>query len=186
MVFWIPLAHVYVLNFFNDYDEDDVDYVYTNVSIRYGYDVVKSRQIEYSKMRFITHPNWEVLSVDTTHLSLLPESLNLNSIFQFKPQFRTNAYSSFVDYKSFFENSLIFHDDVLGPFLAKLKDHIMSVQVCLGKIDEWLMVPNNTIQFLQSTFDAKLEFPRENEVLEGDCKCAPRMHSDNDVCLFCK
>merc|ERR1711862_315100 len=51
-------------------------------------------------------------------------------------------YSMFIDYEAFFESALgLLNDDVLEPFLANLKDHLMDVQVALGKIDTWWTEP---------------------------------------------
>ena len=49
------------------------------------------------------------------------------------------------------------HDDILEPFLCKLKQHLESIQVCLGEIESWLLEPKANIQFLEETFGKKLE-----------------------------
>lgn len=65
-----------------------------------------------------------------------------------------------IDYQAFFDSSLSLHDDVLEPFLAKLKLHLEKVQVCLGEIDGWLMVAQPNIKFIETTFEKRLEIPR--------------------------
>ena len=49
------------------------------------------------------------------------------------------------------------HDDILEPFLCKLKQHLESIQVCLGEIESWLLEPKSNIQCLEETFGKKLE-----------------------------
>ena len=48
------------------------------------------------------------------------------------------------------------HDDILEQFLCKFKQHLESIQVCLGKIESWLLEPKSNIQFLEETFQKKL------------------------------
>ena len=48
---------------------------------------------------------------------------------------------------------------LLSPFLVKLKDHLESVQVCLGEVDSWLMDVKSNTEFLESTFGVSLETP---------------------------
>jgi hypothetical protein len=69
-----------------------------------------------------------------TPLSKLPAGIDDIFVPNRKP------IGKFIDFEALFEKSLILHDDVLGPFLEILKEHLLSsVQVCLGEIETWLM-----------------------------------------------
>ena len=62
------------------------------------------------------------------------------------------------------------HDDVLEPFLVKLKCHIQSIHVCLGKIESWLVEPKDSISFLEDTFETKLSTDEgAGEILLKSC-----------------
>jgi hypothetical protein len=52
---------------------------------------------------------------------------------------------------------MVLHDNVLEPFLVKLKQHLELIQVCLGEIESWLLEPKSNIQFLEETFGKKLK-----------------------------
>ena len=169
--------------------------------MRYGFEVVKTRQIEKTTQNFgidesgtlsydvttqttqlITHPNCKKASFSTVSLSKLPSRLKI-----FTPKFMIDCGSVFIDYNALFKQSLLLHEDVLEPFLAELKDHLMSVQVCLGQVDKWLMDPHSIIVFLNSTFESELQIPGESEVGGTNCVCTEEVHAvDNDVCVKCE
>ena len=90
---------------------------------------------------------------DVAALQELPESIG--GLFVEKKMDGPNSMDC-IDYGALFETSLMLDDEVLEPFLAKLKDHLMDVQVCLGRIDEWVMRPHDISSFLEETFDVKL------------------------------
>lgn len=64
----------------------------------------------------------------------------------------------------------------------------MSIQVCLGSIEEWIMVPKENINYLESTFGESIAetSPDYTDELEKDCDCPPGTHSDCLLCLRCK
>ena len=130
--------------------------------IRYGFEVVKIRQLK-KKIQLITHPDRMEEVFHTEPLSKIPYRLQ---IFVAK-----HKGSVFVDYHALFRQSLLLHEDVLGPYLAYLKEHLISVQVCLGEIDQWLMESNNMLNFLNSTFGSALEIPGGSEISWKDCSC---------------
>lgn len=90
---------------------------------------------------------------ELTALQELPKSIG--GLFVEKKMSGPNAMDA-IDYGALFETSLMLDDEVLEPFLAKLKDHLMNVQVCLGRIDEWVMQPHEISRFLEETFQVKL------------------------------
>ena len=158
---------------------EDVDAFY-----RYAYEVVETHTINKDNKnttQFVTYPERTVKEFNMSPLRKIP--VGLDNIFFFKK--RSHPFSMFIDYESFFKRSLILHEDVLGPFLAKLKEHIMSIQVCLGSIEEWIMLPKENIIYLESTFGKSIaETPPDyKDELEKDCDCPPGTHPDSLLCL---
>ena len=83
-------------------------------------------------------------------------------------------------------SAVVLHDDVLEQFLVKLKQHLESIQVCLGKIESWLLEPKSNIKFLGETFGSHVRNKLDNvsDVPMGD----DYISSDLGVCprCFCK
>ena len=67
--------------------------------------------------------------------SLCELPAGLNDLFVVK--YQAAPYEAFIDYDAFFTTAIMLHDDVLEPFLVKLKQHLESIQVCLGEIESW-------------------------------------------------
>ena len=147
--------------------------------VRYAFDLVETYTID-SKSQFVTYPDKLVKVFDMTPLSKLPAGIDDIFVPNRKP------FGKLIDFEALFEKSLILHDDVLGPFLEILKEHLLSsVQVCLGEIETWLMESGSHINYLESTFGVKLEFPGENEILTNYCSCPEGTHPDSLLCCGC-
>ena len=144
------------------------------------FDLVEART-NVSAVQFVTYPKRSERSFDMTPLAELPASIANILVPQKK------SFAKFIDYEALFEKSLILHDEVLGPFLEQLKDHLVSsVQVCLGRIETWLMEKESNINYLESKFDVNIEFPEENEPLGSRvCSCPTGTHPDSLGCLRC-
>ena len=101
--------------------------------VRYSYNMVETRTInkDTTSTQFITYPERSEKTFDMTPLEKLP--VGLNDIIVSKR--KESPFSMFIDYGSFFERSLNLHEDVLGPFLSRLKGHLMDIQV--SKV-QWL------------------------------------------------
>lgn len=107
-------------------------------------------------------------------LSELP--IGLKDLFElkYKPiryKLSSPNIDSFIDYDAFFKTAIMLHDDVLEPFLVRLKQHLDLIQVCLGETESWLREPKNNIQFLEETFRTKLAIFTNDELVlfeEGD------------------
>jgi hypothetical protein len=129
---------------------------------RYGYAEVKAKSVDDNELRFIAVARGTDELFFFEPLFKLPAELNPSNMFQ-PPYSKDNSgvAAGFIDYDLLFENSLGLHDTILKPFLATLKDHLEAVQVCLGKIDEWLMVPDNNKDFLEDTFCIQLVIPND-------------------------
>lgn len=117
----------------------------------------------------ITHPIRTTKEFRTTPLSKLPQGLE--DIIMSRNS--TGKFQDFIDFNAFFKRSLLLHETVLEQFLPKLKEHLMSIQVCLGEIDSWVIQePQGNITFLEESFNTKMEIPDDNVILEPHkCSC---------------
>ena len=150
---------------------------------RYGFDVVKVRQ-SGGKTEFITEAAVSTKAFPIDALLNIPA--NLTSVFV--AQYQAAPFSNFVDYNAFFRSALMLHDDILEPFLVKLKDHVESIHVLLGEMESWLLESQRKIEFIESTFDKKLDAPSAGdlhfeEIL--DCNCPNGTHNDYQTCRRC-
>jgi len=144
---------------------------------RYGFDAVKVRQSGEST-EFITEP---VCSEDTFPINaLLHLPDNLNGVLVV--QYQAAPFNNFIDYNAFFRSALMLHDDILEPFLVKLKDHVESIHVLLGEMESWLLESQRKIEFIETTFGTKLETPSPDQEV-SDCNC-PSGHGFTR-CLRC-
>mmetsp|Transcript_18028 Transcript_18028/g.36181 ORF Transcript_18028/g.36181 Transcript_18028/m.36181 type:complete len:300 (+) Transcript_18028:89-988(+) len=148
---------------------------------RYGFDAVKVRQSGEST-EFITEP---VCSEDTFPINaLLHLPDNLNGVLVV--QYQAAPFNNFIDYNAFFRSALMLHDDILEPFLVKLKDHVESIHVLLGEMESWLLESQRKIEFIETTFDTKLETPSPGHLLVEEasgCNCSAHYGLTN--CLRC-
>ena len=162
----------------NDYDDGEF---YTTFK-RYGFDVVKVRPHQ-STTQFITEPVHSAKSFDMKPLYELPAGLD--DVFVAK--YQATPFNTFIDYDEFFQMAIMLHDDVLEPFLAKLKCHLETVHVCLGEIESWLLEPNKNIELLEETFGKKLEIPTADDINNKIVVCdRSHTHASSDVCLGCR
>lgn len=143
-----------------------------------SYPIVGSHTYDAATL-FVTYPERSERTFDVEPLMNLPTELSRILSFEYKEG------TTFIDYASFFEKSLVLHDGVLGPFLAKLKNHLMNVQVCLGNIESWAMESYDNIDYLESTFGVKLEIPNYFDSMIRKCDCPPGTHPDHLKCSDC-
>ncbi|KAL7469795.1 hypothetical protein ACHAXS_010041 [Conticribra weissflogii] len=161
----------------------DENYDPRTTFVRYGFEAVQTCQVG-KFFKFVTVTEQRERSFYTEPLSCLPSELNPCDIL--KPKYKSGHASKFIDYDSFFNSSLILHDDVLSPFLAKLKTHLMDVQMCLNDVLKWLEEAHEITQFLETIFGKKLKNPKASDVEEKDCTCPYGTHSNCEKCLNCK
>jgi hypothetical protein len=147
---------------------------------RIAYEVVTTRAWN-DGTQFITKPIRTNKWFNTDPLSKLPEGLD--DIIASR-KMTGDDLSSFIDFELFFKRALLLHDTVLEQFLPKLKGHLMSIQVCLGEIDAWVIQESKeAINFLEETFETKMEMPDDNVTLEPHpCNCV-MPHDPNEICL---
>ena len=150
---------------------------------RYGFDVIKVRQYnEADQTQIITEHVCSERNFDIKLLSNIPASLS--GIFVVK--YQAEPFTPFIDYDALFHSAIMLHDDILETFLAKLKYHIESIHVCLGKIS-WLLETNSNIEFIEATLRKKLEIPIADDLYEN--RAGPQGTYDSsksDVCLTCE
>lgn len=149
---------------------------------RYGFDVVKVRQ-SGRKTEFITEAAVSEKVFRIGALLQLPADLTGVLVVQYQAA----PFGNFIDYNAFFRSALMLHDNILEPFLVKLKDHVESIHVLLGEMESWLLESQRKIEFIESTFDKKLEAPSADNlhVEEAlDCNC-PGTHPTYDLCRRC-
>jgi hypothetical protein len=148
--------------------------------VRSGYDVVKVRQCPtnaaLTELITVQKRTQESFSMKT--LSDVPADLKGLIVVNYQAA----PYQAFVDYDAFFKSAVVLHDDVLEQFLVKLKQHLESIQVCLGKIESWLLEPKSNIKFLGETFGSHVRNKLENvsDVPMGD----DYISSDQDPQVF--
>ena len=147
---------------------------------RITYEVVTVRT-RNNVTEVITHPIRTTKEFRTTPLSKLPQGLEDIIVSRTS----TGKFQDFIDFNAFFKRTLLLHETVLEQFLPRLKDHLMSIQVCLGEIDSWVIQePQENITFLEETFEMKMEIP-DYEVTLGPHKCSCYTHDPNEICLRC-
>jgi hypothetical protein len=155
-------------------------YKWSTAFRRINYEVVTTRA-RNEATQVITHPISEKKTFNTTPLSKLPEGLD-DIIVSRNMGGKHAKYSSFIDFEVFFQKSLLLHETVLEAFLPKLKEHLMSIQVCLGEIDAWVIQePQININFLEEALEKKMEIPDATVPLQSEPPYDP-----NDICLHCK
>ena len=131
---------------------------------RYGFDVVKVRPSGTST-QFITEPESSKKEFDMNSLSDLPTGID--NLFVVK--YQAEPFTMFIDFKAFFECAIMLNDEILEPFLAKLKCHIESIHVCLGEVESWLLEPKSNIDFINDTFGRKIE---SNSAYKSTDRCS--------------
>lgn len=139
---------------------------------------------------FRVYPKRTAATFDTTTLSKLPP--NLDSLLS--PIYREEEeYKQYIDYNEVFESSFALIDDILSPVLVHLKEHLMSVQVCLGEIDNWLLSSNESFAVIKSMFgddclqanDIIFNSTAENRG-SHPCKCHAGRHDPSELCTLCR
>jgi hypothetical protein len=121
---------------------------------RFGFETIKTRQ-EGSKLELVTQAGRFVQTFDTHHLSTPPSGFDEILVVNYKP------FTVFVDFEDLFCKTLLLNDDALEFLLPKLKEHLESVQVCLGELDEWALQTVNNVSFIKSVFEKECTMPME-------------------------
>eukprot|EP00980_Cylindrotheca_fusiformis_P002053 scaffold451_cov121-Cylindrotheca_fusiformis.AAC.9 len=126
-----------------------------------GTHVSKFERTSFSKVHVFTENDTVVFSTKaellekffhTKSLSVVPSELG--GIFEVK-----HDDDCHVDFDFLLERSQLLHEDVLRPFLLKLKEHLDDVIACLKEVRDWLRESQSHIKFISATFDKELELP---------------------------
>lgn len=118
------------------------------------------------------------MTFDLSLLKQLPAALGI-----LQPINQTKLLVFFIDYELIVQRAIgAFHEDVLHPFLAQLKRHLETIQVCLGEVDSWLLDAETYMRFLETTFGKKLETRGESTVY-ASLTADDRIVAGTDRCL---
>ncbi|KAL3822922.1 hypothetical protein ACHAXA_010705 [Cyclostephanos tholiformis] len=131
---------------------------------RFGFETIKTRQ-EGKKLELVTHAERFVQTFDTHPLSRPPTGFDEIIVVKYKP------FTKFIDFEDLFRKTLLLNDDALEFLLPKLKDHLESVQVCLGELDEWALQPMKNASFINSVFNKDFTMPMEMDHYRNSLKC---------------
>jgi hypothetical protein len=145
---------------------------------RIAFQTISSKNSQPGTLGFMTTP--ELKHKDFGLPPPIPQELT--DIIALKTK---GPQSVFPDYALFFERSLLLHEDVLMPFLFKLKDHLEWIQVFLGQIDAWLMEPVSYVEFIKEVFDKELIIPTKKEGTTTCTKDCTVKHPAPSCCLVC-
>ena len=124
--------------------------------IRKGFVTVRATS-DSNKVKFETKSELSEKTFDTSVIENLPEKLQ--GIFQV--HYDDN---NFVNFDAFVDKALLLHENVLGPFLLGLHNHLVKVQECLFVIEAWLTEPTRDVKYLGTLFmiQDELKVPEES------------------------
>ncbi|CAJ1952903.1 unnamed protein product [Cylindrotheca closterium] len=110
---------------------------------------------------FSTKPMRNEKFFDTQSMVAIPDKLS--GIFEVK--YDEDLH---VNYESLLERVQLLHEDVLGPYLVKLMEHLQSVNAGLTEISKWISEPSDYLKFLSKTFGLKqdLDIPDEESLMK--------------------
>ena len=136
---------------------------------RVGYNTIYTRQAQGEEiLELVTRAERIERRFDTARLSGLP----LGLVDTISVHYKQYPFSAFIDYDDFFQKAeMLLCDDALKLFLPKLKDHLESVQVCLGVIDQWVMQPMSDLSFINMNFQKALTLPTDIHPFDDTCVC---------------
>lgn len=125
---------------------------------RTNYSTVKVRTVD-GIVEFYSDPYVECNTFDATSLYQLPPRLRDFSFYKKDTLFETKV----IDFSAYLEGCVLLNDEVLLPLLVLLKEHLETVQVSLGDIEQWIVAADESLSFLESAFGS----------FEVNLDCAP-------------
>eukprot|EP00980_Cylindrotheca_fusiformis_P002057 scaffold451_cov121-Cylindrotheca_fusiformis.AAC.13 len=138
---------------------------------KWGYEEIRVDTIWEYELRFETIAVKSEKTVLAKILFSLPAGLDILPPQHIETEDALTKSPKMFDFDTFFKKSLVLHDSVLKPFLATLKTHLEEVQVFLGEIDEWLIMAQRGLDFIECTFAKKLELPPTHGPYENCQSC---------------
>ena len=133
---------------------------------RFGIRTIKTLQVD-TKLELVTQGERVERTFDTSPLSRLPSGFVDIIVVKCIPTTKC------IDFDDIFRKTLLLNDDALEFLLPKLKEHLETVQVCLGVLDEWLMQPMKNELFINSFFETRCTIPSK------------KFYSRRSQCCFC-
>jgi len=106
------------------------------------------KRVEYS-VKFELTQDYSEKTFDMSLLSKLPS--NLDGILSQDP-----TPSDGIDYSKLLDRTFLLHEEIQGPYLGALKDHLMNIQVLLGGIETWIIEGSQNADFVEETFGVDL------------------------------
>ena len=113
------------------------------------------KRVEYS-VKFELTQDYSEKTFNMSLLSKLPG--NLDGVLSHNPK-----PTGRIDYSMLLDRTFLLHEEIQGPYLGALKDHLMNVQVLLGGIETWIIEGSQNADFVEETFGVDL-----NEIFEDD------------------
>ncbi len=128
---------------------------------RFGFEKIKTRQ-EGKRLELVTQVEHLVQTFDTHPLSTPPSGFNKIVVVEYISQ------TKFIDFEDLFCKTLLLNDEALVFLLPKLKEHLETVQVCLGVLDEWAMQPIKNVSFIDSALKKEYKMLMEMDLCLTD------------------
>ena len=120
--------------------------------VRGSFNLVHVRT-QNAKISFTANQSQSFKTFDVKPLTTLPAGLE--GVLAYKRRNKPPG-THCIDHEALYEQSLVLHEDVLRPFLCAFKEYLMSVQVCLGDIEAWIIEPREHIDCLESIFGTNI------------------------------
>ena len=132
---------------------------------RFGFEGVRTNQ-EGNLLEIVTQAERATQTFDTRPLSNSPSGFS--DIVVVKHQ----SSSMFIDFSDLFNKTLLLNDGAVQCLLPKLKEHLEVAQVCLGKLDDWIMQSSRNVSFINNVFQKDYKTPDDVDPLRiSELKC---------------
>ena len=125
---------------------------------RFGFEGVRTNQ-EGNLLEIVTQAERATQTFDTTPLSKPPSGFGDIVVVKYR------SPSNFIDFIDLFHKTLLLNDGALHYLLPMLKEHLEDAQVCLGKLDDWIMQPCRNVSFINNVFQKDYKTPDDVDPL---------------------
>ena len=125
---------------------------------RFGFEGVRTNQ-EGNLLEIVTQAERATQTFDTTPLSKPPAGFSDIVVVKYR------SPSNFIDFIDLFHKTLLLNDGALHYLLPMLKEHLEDAQVCLGKLDDWIMQPCRNVSFINNVFQKDYKTPDDVDFL---------------------
>lgn len=107
----------------------------------------------------------------------------------FLPSDQDSEANKLPDYEVILKRVTLFHESIMIPFLVKLKDHLETLQVCLGQVEGWISEPHYQFAFLEKLFNVELDDRPQVQDFLTPCRgsqCNCKVDIMNQYCVECR